>query len=187
MEKSEEEIKEILSKHSKQIEQINKMLLNMYSISNIRFWYSCLSNFRKSEDVNRDILQMEALTTSIIISYGRIFGVGTGSTILNDKIIPDILFPIHKEIINLRHSRYAHHGEDSFLEKAIDVSYDGSSFVIIPKLEIGFWLGAPKKWADLFEWLDGYMYDKVQNTIKSLSSKTGIEWKFPHGSTPLYI
>lgn len=159
MEKSEQEIKEILYKHSKQIEQLNKMLLNMYAISNIRFWYSCLANFRKSEDISRDILQMEAFTTSIVISYGRIFSSGSGSTILNDKIIPDFLVLTHQEIINLRHGRYAHHGEQSFFIKNIDVSYMDFSFIIKPKLEVGFWLGTPKKWADLFEWLDAYMYD----------------------------
>lgn len=187
MEKSEQEIKEILSKHSKQIRQLNKMLLNIYTISNIRFWYSCLANFRKSEDISKDILQMEAFTTSIVISYGRIFSGGTGTTTLNDKIIPGFLIPIHQEIIDLRHGKYAHHGEHSFFEKNIEVSYIDNSFTITPKIEVEFCLGAPKKWAKLFEWLDAYMYDTVQNTLLYLSSSTGVEWKFPNGPVPSYI
>lgn len=141
------------------------MLLNINTLSNIRFWYSCLSNFKKTKDINSDVLQMEALVTSIVMSYGRIFGRGTGSTILNDKIIPDFLLPIHKEIIDMRHGRYAHHDEQSFLEKDIDVNYEDDSFILTPRLEIGFWLGAPKNWAELFKWLDEYMYNTIQDTI----------------------
>ncbi|PUV24380.1 hypothetical protein [Sphingobacterium athyrii] len=187
MEKSENEINEILAKHKKQIEQMGKMLLNIYAIANIRFWYSCLANFRKSDDMQKDILQMEALTTSIIVSYGRIFGKGTGTTVLKEQIIPTELMIVHKEIIDLRHAKYAHHGELSTLEKGIEVNYVDSSFMITPKFEIGIWLGAPKHWAPLFEFLDGYMYESLHNTLTHLTMETGVEWKFPHGPTPSWI
>jgi hypothetical protein len=187
MQKSEQEINKILNDNSKQIEQINKMLLNMNAVSNIRFWCSCLSNFRKSKELNDDILKMEAFTTSIVISYGRIFGSGAESNKLKEKIIPENLFPVHKEIIDLRNGRYAHHGEHSFFEKCTDITYVDYAFVINPKIEVGFWFGISKKWEELFEWLDGYMYDTMHKTLLSLSDKTGVEWKFPNGPAPLYI
>ncbi|RKF37187.1 hypothetical protein BCY89_05930 [Sphingobacterium siyangense] len=187
MEKSQLEINEIQQKYSKQIEQMRKMLLNMYAVSNIRFWYSCLSNFRKSDDMFKDIMQMDAFATSIIISYGRIFGKGTGTTKLEEKIIPLDLLNIHNEIIDFRHAKYAHHGELSSFERDIEIHYVDSSFIIDPKLEVGVWLGAPKKWAPLFEWLDGYMYDTFQAKLASLTKETGIEWKFPHGPAPSWI
>lgn len=187
MKKTEQEIQQILSKYNKQILQINKMLLNMYDISNIRFWCSLLSSFRKSEDLYRDILEMEALVNTIVMSYGRLFGEGKGSTILNANIIPEIHLSVHREIIDLRHGRYAHHGERSFLEKDVDVKYQNCSFIIVPKIEIGFYLGSPKNWHKLFEWLDGHMYNTIKNKLESLSKKSGVEWKFPHGPAPSYI
>lgn len=187
MKKSEKEIEEILYKYKKQIDQMSKMLLNANSLASIRFWYSYLSNFRKSDDIHQDILQMEAYTTSIIVSYGRIFSGGTGSTVLKEKVIPVELLAIHKEIIDLRHAKYAHHGELSTLEMDIEVGYIDSAFIVTPKLEVGFWLGAPKKWAPLFEWLDEFMYDTFQNALTSLTKETGVAWKFPHGPAPTWI
>lgn len=185
--KKKEDIEVILSSHKKQIDLIEKMLLNMYDVSNIRFWFSHLSKFKKSENIYTDILQMEAFTQSIVISYGRIFGSGTGSTILNDKIIPEFLLPIHKEIIDLRHGKYAHHGQKSFLDKGVNIKFVDSYFIIEPTIDVGLYLGAPKKWNALFEWLDTYMYNKIQERLNFLSKTTGIEWKFATGPEPSYI
>lgn len=48
MEKSPQEIEEIKQKYKPQIDRMDKMLLNKYSIANIRYWYACLSYFPKS-------------------------------------------------------------------------------------------------------------------------------------------
>lgn len=187
MKKSNEEIDAIKEKCKPQIDQMNKMLLNMYAVSNIRFWYSCLRNFRKTSDIHKDIMKMEAFTTSIIVSYGRIFGSGTGTTILKEKIIPKDLLCVHKQIIDLRHAKYAHHGELSTFEKNIQVEYNDFSFIVIPKVEVEFCLGAPKEWAPLFEWLDEFIYDRLQNMLTSLTRDTGVEWSFPNGPAPSWI
>lgn len=187
MEKSEQEITEIKEKYQRQIDQMSKMLLNMYAVANIRFWYSCLRNFRKSGDIDSDLKQMDAFATSIIISYGRIFTGAQGAKKLNDNIIPFDLLPVHKQIIDLRHAKYAHHGELSTFEKDLQVEYIDSSFIITPKLEVEFCLGAPKEWAPLFEWLDEFMYNNIHDMLASLTKETGIEWKFPHGPTPPWI
>jgi len=101
MSKSEREIQDILEEYQAHIERLNMMLLNMFAVSNIRYWYRCLSHFKKSPNLHEDIMQMDALTTSIVISYGRLFGKGTNTTMLNERVIPEPLRQIHKSIIDL--------------------------------------------------------------------------------------
>lgn len=188
MELSEYEVKEILEQNLRQIEQIEKMTLNYFTIHNIRYWYSLLSNFPLEQFSIDELLQIEALTSSISIAYGRLFGQGkAGTTKLEDNILPKIYLSAHNEIINLRHRRYAHHGEDSTINKSAKPQYIEGKFKIKLSIEIGFYFGAAKHWGPLFEWLDGYMYDTLYKNINSLSQKTGYVWEMEDGPVPRWI
>lgn len=179
---------EILKKNKKQIEQLNKMILNMYAIHNIRYWYSLLSNFPISDNQMEDIMQIEAFTTSITVAYGRLFGEGQGETTkLQKKDLPEDLLSIHDEIINLRHGRYAHHGNDPSIDKSTSIEYSDGRFLVNLSLEIGFYMGAPKTWKSLFEWLDGYMYTSLYKKLDSLTESTGFKWEIDIKPPPRWI
>ncbi len=187
MEKSEQEINDIKQRYKPQIDRMDKMLLNIYSIANIRFWYACLSHFRKSEDIHQDIMQMEAFATSIIIAYGRLFGETKGTIVLKKEELPKDLLPVHNQIISLRNNRYAHHGEHSTLEKKTKIDYIDSTIIVSQEIQIDFWLGAPKEWGQLFKWLDAHMYNTLHKTLDYLTKETGIEWKSIHREPPPWI
>lgn len=187
MEKSEQEIIEIKKKYRRHIEKLEKMQLNAFAVSNIRYWYNCLSKLPKSTDLFYDFMLIDAFTTSIIISYGRLFGQGTGTTTLNKADIRKDLIPIHDEIIELRHARYAHHGGHSSIVKKNFIEYVDSSFCLSQEIQIDGWLGAPKHWGALFKWIDEYNYNSIHDILLYLTKETGIEWKFPHGPTPPWI
>jgi hypothetical protein len=187
MNKSQEEIDEIRNTCQKEILRLEKMQLNIYSVAIIRYWYWKLSHFRKSPNLFEDIMGMEALTTSIVISHGRLFGEGTGTAILKKKCIPQSLLPLHSEIINLRHAKYAHHGEHKTVEKIIELDYDGSAICVTPRLDIELCFGAPKEWGILFKWLDEYMYDRLSKQLTLLTSKTSVKWKMPQGEPPYWV
>src|SRR6218665_3121659 len=184
MNNSEKEPKAILEENRKHIERLDKMVLNMYSVANIRYWYWCLSNFKVSPNIHEDIMKMDALTTSIVISYGRLFGQGTGTTVLNKAILPVELTPIHDAIIDLRNGRYAHHGDHETINTQINIEFNGSSFVITPSMQFVFCLGAPKEWKPLFEWLDAHMHETIHKQLDFLTRTTGIQWEFPDGPAP---
>jgi len=187
MKLTDNEVKEILDQNSKRIEGIEKMALNLYAIHNIRYWYSHLLNFPVSQNLLQDMMQIEAYTTSISVAYGRLFGEGQGKvTKLERNILPEEYLHIHDEIINLRHGRYAHHGNDPSIRKSVPVKYDGK-FKIGLEMEIGFYIGAPKAWQPLFEWLDDYMYRTLYKKIHSLSKKTRQEWEMENGPVPKWI
>lgn len=184
---SDKEITQIKEKYRFQIDRLDKMMLNMYAVSNIRYWYDNLSNIPVSENHHRDFMLIEALTTSIVISYGRLFGETNGTITLDKKHIPKNLIPVHQQIIDLRNERYAHHGKHSSVEKNISIKNLDSAFIVLPDINIGFWMGAPKHWAPLFKWLDEYLYNTTQKILSFLTRETGIEWKMTHGETPPWI
>lgn len=187
MNKTEKEIQDIQDKYRRHIERLEKRILNMYAVSNIRYWYWCLSNFKKSPDLHEDIMQMEAFTTSIVVSYGNLFGGGTGATMLAKEDIPKELQQVHKSIINLRHARYAHHGEHETINKNIQIEFNDSSFIVTPKMEFIVCLGAPKEWEPLFKWLDEYMHESLNKTLDFLSKETGVKWEIHSGPAPHWI
>ena len=188
MELSEIEVKEILKKNSRQIKSIEKMALNYYSLYSIRYWYSLLSNYPISGFTIEDLLQIDALTASISVAYGRLFGKAkAGTTKLDDDILPEMYLSAHNEIINLRHRKYAHHGEDSALSKSVNPEYINGKFTIELNVEVGFYFGAAKHWAPLLAWLDEYMNETLRKNIDSLTKKTGYVWEMPNGPAPKWV
>lgn len=178
----------IKEEHSAEISQIEKMVLNMAAVSSIRYWYHRLSNFKATKDAFNDIREIDALTTSIIIAYGRLFGKGDGSTKIRVKDIPEPLRSTHDEIIDFRHARYAHHGKHNSIKIRVEVNFNESEdcFVITPNLNFGLYLGAPSHWGPLFEWLDLHNYNALQNKLNHLKKKTGVTWTINKGPTPDY-
>lgn len=170
-----------------EIENIRKMCLNMYSLHSIRFWYSKLNQYARLSDIQENLTMIEGLTTSIIISYGRIFQSGKGATRIRRSKIPEDLRKVHDGIMELRNKKYAHHEIHKSVTTKVELAYEDSKIVIVPKLEVYFHFGAPVHWAALFEWLDEYFYNNLAIQVSNLEKKSGIPWVMPHGDPPPWI
>lgn len=169
------------------MERLKKMLLNIHSVACIRFWYWRLDNFVISPQTHEDLMTIDALTTSIVMSYGRLFSKGNGSTKLSKNIIPPSFKIVHEKIISLRNTKYAHHGGHESVESSMEINFHGECINVIPNLEISVCFGAPKEWGPLFEWLDSYMHETITQQLSLLKEITGIEWKIPNGDAPRWI
>lgn len=185
--RTEGEIQELIIKHQSDIDRLEKMLLNIHSVACIRFWYWRLGNFAKTPQIHEDLMTMDALTTSIVMSYGRLFSSGNGSTKLNNNIIPPSFKLVHQHIIDLRNTKYAHHGGHESIESNLGFDFQGGCINVIPNLEILICFGAPKEWGPLLEWIDTYMHETIEKQLSLLTKKTGIEWKMPNGDAPRWI
>ncbi|QPH38644.1 hypothetical protein [Pedobacter endophyticus] len=181
------DVKNIINENQEHIERLKKMLLNILSVSNIRFWYWKLDHFRISENIYEDLMEMDALMTSIIVSYGRLFNSSFGSTRMNEGIVPNNLREMHKHILDLRNNKYAHHGGHQSIQPNISIENKGTHLNVALGAEIGTWLGAPQEWKELFEWLDGYMHSEVKKKLAMLTKLTGIEWKIQDHDAPWWI
>jgi hypothetical protein len=184
---TEEEKQELINKHQPDIDRLEKMLLNIHSVASIRFWYWRLGNFVKSPHLYEDLMTMDALTTSIVMSYGRLFNAGTGTTKMSTKIIPSSFELVHQDIIKLRNNKYAHHGGHESIESKVALEVKEEYINVTPNLEIIMCLGAPKEWGALFEWLDNYMHEIIEKQLSYLTKKTGIKWNMPNGEAPRWI
>jgi len=187
MSRTEQEIKELTQKYQPEIDRLNKMLLNIHSVACIRYWYWRLGNFVQSPYLHEDLMMMDSLTTSIVMSYGRLFSSGNGSTKLSYNIIPPAFELVHDDIIKLRNTKYAHHGGHESIDSKLEIDFKAECISVIPNLEIIVCLGAPKEWGPLLEWLDTYMYETIAKQLSLLTEKTGIEWNMPSGDAPRWV
>lgn len=115
------------------------------------------------------------------------FGESKGTTQLQKSSIPEHLQEIHQNIIDLRHGRYAHHGDHETIETRSEIKFNGSSFIVTPSMQFIFCLGAPKEWAPLFQWLDEHMHEMLHKKLDFLTKQTGIKWEIPNGPAPEWI
>jgi hypothetical protein len=63
--RTEEEVHELIITHQPDIDGLKKMFLNIHSVASIRFWYWRLSNFMKSHQIHDDLMSMEGLNVLI--------------------------------------------------------------------------------------------------------------------------
>lgn len=185
--KSSADLNEVLAEHDRLIKGLEKMILNMNSVHNIRYWYWCLSNFPKSENLHEDLMKMDAFTTSIIISYGRLFGKGDAAMKLSKDNMPESVRHVHDDIINLRNLRYAHHFQHETIKTRLEIQASGSSILINPGINFLVCLGAPKEWAPLLKWLGEHMHELLYKRLDLLTTKTGKKWEIQNGPPPHWI
>ncbi|WP_042955291.1 hypothetical protein [Pseudomonas sp. G5(2012)] len=180
------DIENIKHEYRRDIAKFQKMLRVMHSISDIRYIYSYLSNLEVNIS-HEFIMLSEALTTSLVIGYGRLFTETDGVTRLNSELIPENIKPLHEQIMGLRHERYAHHGDHESVSTNIDIKLNDGSITVNSNLEYVLCLGAPKEWAPLFKWLDEHIWEKAHAELEKLSKKTGLQWEMPSGPAPYWI
>jgi hypothetical protein len=51
----------------------------------------------------------------------------------------------------------------------------------------GFYVGGRDEWKELVTFLDAHMHERVHKILDRLKAKTGYEWKFPVGPTPVWV
>lgn len=180
---SNDEATHLLQRHKADLDRLRRMVPNMLAVSSIRFIYDRLSKMEPSVSVEF-MFEVDALTSAIATSYGRLFTQTTGVTKLNESIIPSHLRSIHDQVMSLRHERYAHHGDHNSLKTLLCVEWDGTKFAVVPQMLIGMWFGASKDWAPLFAWMDSYLFQQVQRHTDHLAKVTGQPWAFADGPPP---
>lgn len=179
-------IEDMGERFSSEIERLDKMALNIFAINNIQYIYNRLNKIN-IEMTMEFFMEVETLTTSLVVAYGRLFGQTTGTTKLNPKIIPPNLRPIHDELLDYRNSRYAHHGDHDTIDTGIELLFDGKQVTVNPKMEIGFWVSASKNWAPLFPWLNEYIFNSMNKQLEHLTKISGVTWTMNYGEKPTWV
>lgn len=169
------------------------MAANLKAFNEVEFIYDKLDKSIPVEGMSASdltmefLLENEALTTALVIAYGRLFARTTNTTQLDARKIPAEFQAVHEEIIGLRNERYAHHGGHESLSSTASIELNGEEILFTQRLEMDMVLGAPKHWASLFGWMRGYLYQRVQSELAYLSRKSGVTWKMQDGPAPSWV
>lgn len=146
----------IATELEKDIERLDRMAANLKTFNEVEFVYEMLDKTIPAEGMSAAdltmefLLQNEALTTALVIAYGRLFAKTTNTTQLDARKIPDELREAHEEIISLRNERYAHHGGHESVRSTASIEADGEEILFTQRLELQMVLGAAKHWAVRF-------------------------------------
>ena len=121
-------------------------------------------------------MDAEAFTTTIVMSYGRLFSESKGAPVFKKKLIPEHLHSTHEEIIALRNERYAHHGNHETTAAAIELFVSETDV----EMKLHWWTsiydGTAPHWGALFDWLNQFLKTSFSKQMKYLSETSGKEW-----------
>ena len=177
------DVQKLENDYAKDIERLNQMSRNILTMNAVEYAYTRLMAL-KFEATMEFFLEVEALTTGLVVSYGRMFTGSDGTTKLKESKIPGDLRATHKELMELRHKRHAHHGAHPLMSSKVTLIPESNGVVLNHQMQIGFWVGAAKHWGPFFEWLRGFIYEMINDLLRHISEKSGVTWRMAQGPAP---
>lgn len=172
---------------AKDIARLNRMTNNFFSLNVAEYAFDRLSALPPTPNSIEFMLEVEALTTGLVTSYGRLFTSSDGSIKLKDDIVPDHLRPVHDEIMDFRNRRYAHHGAHPSITTSTTLSAEDQEIVLDQQMSFEFRVGVAAHWGPLIVWLREYLHDRIQSELQYLSSKSGFVWRMRQGAPPSWV
>ncbi|NVK12972.1 MAG: hypothetical protein HWE35_02225 [Rhodobacteraceae bacterium] len=190
----EVDVEDLAQRFRKELEVITKHQLNFSTINVLLFSYGQLRQLGEQFASNPNqvppgemLLAHEALTTSVVASYGRLFTMGKGTTKLDPNKIPAEHKAAHDELMGLRHDRYAHNGSHVTTTTTVALSVENGAVIVRPEQTAGIYIGGADSWEPLFLWINRHLVENIHNYLTDLSRKSGIEWKMNEGPAPSWM
>jgi len=176
---SEDAARSLVEDHLTKINRLRTTITNLVTIQQVIFWHDKLSKItpEKSKDFSaEELMDVDATTTAMIISYGRLFSESNGVPVIKKKVIPCEVLAAHEELMELRHQKYAHHGghESTAAKMGITVFEKTVELKLYWSSEIHH--GTTDHWKKLFEWLADFLAASFRKQQKHLSDITGKDW-----------
>ncbi len=177
---TEEDAAAFVEDNKQHINRLRKTVTNLVTMQQVLYFHKKLQEFEHTDPEvisNDQVMLVEALMTTIVMSYGRLFAESNGVPVFKRKLIPEHLQAVHSEIIKFRNEKYAHHGnhETTAAEIELFVSEDDV------EMKLHWWSstynGAARHWSELFNWLNGFLKESFKKQLKHLSKISGKEWK----------
>jgi hypothetical protein len=176
---TEKEAASFVEENKPQINRLRKTITNLMTIKHVLSFYEQLEEQKLDlggELPEDSILMIEALTTSIVMSYGRLFSESKGAPVLKKKVIPEDFLDTHQEIIFFRNERYAHHGNHATTAPEIELFVSEHDVEMTLHWRSSMYNGAPPHWKELFVWVDTFLKVSFKKQMQHLSDTSGKEW-----------
>lgn len=156
------------------------------TVASLRYNFERLRALR-FDGTTQAFFEHEMLTTAFVVTYARLFNARNGGSGVSKKQIPAHLREVHDDLMEIRNERYAHDGGHDSIETGIQIDFDDIECRVALEMRLGFHWGGRNEWGELVTFLEAYMHDRLQKTLRRLKEKTGREWKFPEGPTPDWL
>ncbi|MDV7141478.1 hypothetical protein R3X27_02160 [Tropicimonas sp. TH_r6] len=187
---TEEWFNNVLEERSQDIERLGKAIRTGFAATQVSFMYYRLKSMGpwSADDITMELLfEIEAMTTALVISYGRLFASSDGTTRISRSKIPMELRSHHDDIMELRNKRYAHHDSHHSVASMGDITFQDGRFHFAGSMRVGMHFGAPREWEPLVTWLGEYLVEQQNRQLRRLSELTGHEWTSPMGPPPAWL
>ena len=116
--------REFLDAHSDAIQRFERLVPTLNAAQQVKYAYYRLKGLQVELTMDF-MLEVETLTSALVTAYGRLFAETDGTTKLRPDQVPDELKDTHRELIDLRNKRHAHHGAHHSVETEMRYSvYD---------------------------------------------------------------
>lgn len=172
---------EMLAKADEDIKNLKRLVKMMASVASINFIHQKLRNTAFKITIE-SALEHEMLTTAFVVTYARLFVSSSGASCISEKKIPKHLKKYHKELIEIRHQRYAHNGTHESINSSIDIGFSGEEFDVFVNYELGMYIGGRDEWGGLVQFVNEYVYDQIYKILDRLHEKTAHKWNFTKDS-----
>lgn len=177
---TQEDAADVINVNKRDINRLRLTTTNIMTVHHLKFYLDWLDQNKVEGDVTTislpSLMEIEAMTTAFVISYGRMFSSTTGVTKYVRKNVPEEHKHAHDEIISLRNERYAHHGDHESYGVELELT------VFEDRVETGIhylsnsYVGVPQNWRNLINWLEVYVNESFKNQLSHLSKKTMRTW-----------
>ncbi|WDA11592.1 hypothetical protein [Paracoccus marcusii] len=174
-----EDAEAYINKNLSHINRLRRTVIALATTQDILIYSKRLREVSETDasiDAYRRVMDMEAFTTIIVISYGRLFTESKGAPVFKRKLIPEHLLPVHDKIISLRHERYAHHGDHETVAARLGLYVTEHEVKTTIHWNATVHDGVPPQWLELFQWLNNYIKGSFSKQLEYLNT-TGKRWE----------
>jgi hypothetical protein len=172
----------VLKSADPELSQLMRLSNSFATLVTLKYIRQRLAEYRFAPDMDA-FLELDMLTTAFVVTYARLFHGGNASG-FSRKHLPPSLRPSHDEILELRNKRFAHNDTHHSVENAMQIDFKEKEFSVQFKLQMGFYIGGAKGWHELVDFLDGYVFGRLEKLFERLKKKTDCDWVFPTGPGP---
>ena len=161
------------------VNRLRKTIANLVTMQHVRYYFQKLQEIGSDASpaiTKEQVMGAEALTTTIVISYGRLFAESDGARVFNRNQIPELLRLTHDEIVSLRNERYAHHGNHGTTASEIELFVAEKDVEIKLHWYSSLYDGAAPHWGELFSWVSDFLKISITKQLDYLSKTSGKDW-----------
>lgn len=124
---------------------------------------------------------LDGIISAFVMAYGRLFVSSGQSARLEAAIFEGTEhMAVHQELLSLRHTKYAHHGDHDFTKFSLSVEDKGNEYVITQRFSLVLPGTRFEKWSDTLNFARDHIGVKTVEFLEKAAEVAGKPMRFPN-------